>query len=88
MSSSSVTNTKTNGTNLFSGVSQGPSLIKVSNALADIGTIGLDEPCLPSREWLPARLDPGKDLTDLYSVGVNEFQAPEIEFLKTAFVER
>jgi len=87
MSSSSVTNTKTNGTNLFSGVSQGLSLIKGSNALADIGTVGLDEPCFPSRKGLPARLDPGEYLADLFSVGVNEFQAPEIEFLEMVFVE-
>ena len=87
MSSSSVTNTKTNGTNLFSEVSQGPSPIKGSNALADVGTVGLDEPCFPSRKRLPARLDPGEYLVDLFPVSVNKFQTPEVEFLETVFVE-
>jgi len=71
----------------LSAVSQGPGIIKGSNALADIGTVGFDEPCLPSRKRFPARLDPGEYLIDLFSVGVNEFQAPEIEFLETVFVE-
>jgi len=87
MSSSSVTNTKTNGINLFSGVSQGPNTTKESSALAEVSTAGLDEPCFPSRKRLPARLDPGEYLIDLLSVGVYELQAPEIEFLEMAFLE-
>ena len=88
MNSSNVTNTKTNGTNLSVGVSQGPSLITRSNALADIGTICLDKPGFPSGKWLPARLDPGEYLVDLRSVGVNELQAPEIEFLENGVKRR
>jgi len=45
--------------------------------------VGFDEPSLPSGKGLPARLDPGKYLVDLFSVGVNKLQAPEIEFLET-----
>lgn len=63
-------------------VSQGPSLTKGSNGLADVGTVGLDEPGLPSGKRFPAGLDPGEYLVYPISVGVDELQAPEIKFLE------
>lgn len=90
MSSSSVTSTKANGTNLFVGesaVSQGPSLVKGRNELADIGAVGLDETSFPSGQRLSSIFDPGQHLIDLVSMGVNELQTPEVEFLENG-VER
>jgi len=63
------------------GVSHGPSLTKGSNGLADIGTVCLDEPGLPSGKGVPAGLDPGEYLVYLFPVGVDELQTPEIKFL-------
>ena len=83
-----MTSTKTNGTNLSVEVSQGPSVITRSNALADIGTVCLDKPGFPSGKWSPTGLDPGEYLVDLRSVGVNELQAPEIEFLENGVKRR
>lgn len=65
-------------------MSQGPSIRKGSNGLADIGTVRFDEPGFPSGQRLTTGLDPGKHLFNLFSVGENELQAPEIEFLKNS----
>jgi len=73
---------------IYWGVSQGPSPTKGPNGLADIGTVGLDEPGLPSGKRLLASLDPGEYLIDLFSVGMNELQAPEIEFLENGAERR
>lgn len=47
--------------------------------------MGLDEPGFPSRQRFSTGFDPGKYLIDLFSVGNDEFQAPEIEFLESTF---
>ena len=75
MSSSSVATTRRNGTNLFVGeseVSGGPSQIKGSNGLADVGAVGLDETDFPTGQWFSACFDSGKHPVNLFSMGDNE----------------
>ena len=44
--------------------------------------MGLNEPGFPSGQGFPTGFDPGEYFIHLFSVGDDEFQAPEIKFLE------